>query len=236
MNNLISGSSSGLGRFLLENLQGDKLTRNIAHPYPRCIYSSIIHCAWPKDYEYNYINNITQLTDQLILQPHKKFIFLSSIDVYPKNKAINTENDRINPNDILGLYGVGKFLIEELIKARCENYLILRCGAFLGKYTPDNNIRRVSEGRDASISCESKFNIITYEQILDFIKLGLEKDLTGIYNIVAKNNIKLIDLDGIGMNYGEYLYQTPKISYEKLLTMAPQLCKSSIKNFGRWIK
>lgn len=229
----ITGCSSGLGRYLREELKASRIDRLGWPPAPKET-DVIIHCAHGGNLEYthDYIRKNIYLFEKLAEIKHKKFIFISSVDVYPKDKNLHTEDEVINPNDIVGIYGITKRAIEDYVMDRCRyNYLILRCGALLGKYTPRNNLQRASEGRQINILPNSSFNLINYEKVLEFIKRGIQNDWTGIYNIVASDNIKIKNLGGQGSGFK---YKTPSISYEKLLKISPDLVQSSRENWDSW--
>ena len=139
---LVTGSSSGLGRYLYESLRAEAFIRNetindriiIAEELP---YDCIIHCGWNLKSNIDsakglsYISESVKLTQQLLNIPHKKFVFISTIDVYPKNNNLHEETEEINLNDVQGVYGISKLISEEIVKSS-KNYLILRLSALLG--------------------------------------------------------------------------------------------------------
>ena len=83
---LVTGSSSGLGRYLYESLRAEAFIRNetindriiIAEELP---YDCIIHCGWNLKSNIDsakglsYISESVKLTQQLLNIPHKKFVF-----------------------------------------------------------------------------------------------------------------------------------------------------------------
>lgn len=97
-NYLITGASSGLGKYLHKNLGGAPLTRQASNKKKERIkkigVNVIIHCAFnsdrnPKSVEQYFQDNVS-LTEELTKIPHKKFIFISSVDVYPKSLIKHT--------------------------------------------------------------------------------------------------------------------------------------------------
>lgn len=234
MTQLISGTSSGFGKYCHEQLGGDTWKRDGTHSIKE--YDYIIHCGWGGN-TYNpteYLEKALIYYNFLSYNKCKKFIFISTIDIYPKNNRLHKESDNIDAKDILGISGLAKLAVEQEIQNHRQNYLILRCGALLGKYTPDNNLRKLATSRPLSIKYNSIFNLVLYENILDFIKLAIEKDLTGIYNIVANNNIKLYNLGYILPNKSTYRYVTPHISCDKLYLVDSSLVTNSYDNWEKW--
>lgn len=236
---VISGCNSGFGKYFWEEYRGCK-SRYKHDDWLEIKEADVfIHCGWEPDANRpNYIEKAIANLNKINRINAKKIIFLSSVDVYPKNKIIHTEDEIIDKRDIVGIYGITKKMIEERIEDHWRNnYLILRCGALLGRYTPKNNLRIAANGQPIKISEKSNFNLITYQQLFEFINLAIERDLTGIYNIVASDNMKLKDLSILhnkGLN--QFKYKTPPLSYEKFLKEAPHLIKSSDQNWIKWLE
>ena len=231
---LITGTSSGLGKFLYEKLDGaQKFDRNNLSPTTPT--NIIIHCGWEygKPNTQYYIQDAIELFQILSKISHIKFIFLSTIDIYPKNNTIHYEEELIDPRNILGIYGLGKFIVEKFVE-KLPNYTILRLSSLLGKYTLNNNIKRLSRYEDIDISLDSEFNFITYEQVLHFINLIILKDIKGIYNIASKTNIILRNINELVFD-GTYIYKCGHISNTKLVKTGSKLT-SSYENYKNWIK
>lgn len=136
MNILISGVKSGLGRYLHENLGGvgfdkdDFAARFTKLKQER--FDVIIHCAFNSARTVNskelgeYINDNLLLTEKLLSIRHKKFIFISSVDVYPKDSLVHFEDEVIDLNKLSGIYGITKLSSEAIVTSFSSNYLILR--------------------------------------------------------------------------------------------------------------
>lgn len=230
----ISGSSSGLGCYIHNNIWTDfkvykyDRTTNVAQSN-----DIFLHCAWDTKFKstgIDYINNHLNTIDLIHRVPQKKFIFISSIDVYPKDKEVHCEEEKIDDRNI-GIYGLTKYLIEEKIKYLYpgDKHLILRCGYLLGQYS-NNSITKWYRSQPVNLSHKSTFNVVTYEIVLEFIKRALKNNWYGTYNIVAKDRIKL----GLVKNRGAFKYKTPIISDTRLSTKAPDLSKTSNENITDW--
>lgn len=228
LNNIyIEGKSSGLGKYLREEFDTpDVPDRTIVH-------RAIISCAWPyllNDlYQYS-CDSINRTYNAFSYHAHK-YIFISTIDVYPKNNNIHFDDEFINPKNITGIYGINKFVMEQFTKTK-NNYLIIRPSALLGKYTGNNNISKLSRGEDIDISLNSEFNFITYEQVKNFIAIALQENLTGIYNLVGKGNVKLKRLNN-NVQDGNYVYKSGKFSTQKLEEVME--VRSSLDNYKYWL-
>ena len=54
----------------------------------------------------DYIGDNVLLTHQLAQIPHKRFIYISSIDVYPISSEFHVEDEIISANSVSGIYGI----------------------------------------------------------------------------------------------------------------------------------
>ena len=151
--NLVTGARSGLGRFLQSRLDAvgftrqdkvDVLRANLNDPY-----SAIIHCAFNVNRGItshtlsDYLSDNMLLAQQLLALPHEKFIFISTSDVYPREYRAWCEDDEYSIDKVEGLYGLTKLMVENIIKQKTDNYLILRPTALLGKDARPNSLYKV---------------------------------------------------------------------------------------------
>lgn len=239
---LISGTSSGLGKYLHENLGGISLNREKIQQNDAGI---IIHCAFnseqnPTDIDQYFRDNVF-LTEELTNIPHKKFIFISSVDVYPKNSDIHIEDEILDINKTDSLYAKTKILSEEVVKKNCPNFLILRCSALLGKDSRKNSLIKIiqDENPTLTLSSDSSFNYILHKDVSDFIKLAIEKDLQGIYNLVSSNNITLKQVANLvnkKVSFGEYKYNVGYIDNGKTTLATSLFEKTSEEVIKQFIK
>ena len=88
---LVTGITSGLGKYIHNNIPNSiGLTRENRHQLLDGDYDLIIHCAFSNermesiDDYYEFIDGSILLTDDLVKVKHKKFIYISSLEVYNK--------------------------------------------------------------------------------------------------------------------------------------------------------
>lgn len=248
---LTTGSGSGLGRYIYENLGGIGLDRNTSSKEREKIKNKgvdvIIHCAFNSNKGINsnslypYFEDNVLLTKELISFPHKKFIFFSSVEVYPKNEKVHSEDEIVDVDSVKGIYGITKLLSESIIKHHCPNYLILRATALLGKYSRKNSLIKIIEDKDCilTLSGNSRFNYVLHSDVLDFIKLSIENDLKGIYNLASSGNITLSEVAerlGKKVQFGNYLYDVGNISNNKISALSPAFRKTSIEVINQFVE
>lgn len=244
---LVTGSSGGLGKYLHDNLGGISLNRQTFEneDWVKKGADIIIHCAFnsdhnPKNMDQYFQDNVL-LTEKLIKIPHKKFIFISSIDVYPKNLSKHTEDEILDADKTKDLYAKTKLLSEDLVKRNCSNFLILRCTALLGKDSRANSLIKIIQEKNPilTLSAKSVFNYILHRDVLEFIKLAIEKDLQGIYNLASAKNITLSEVAQIlkkDVHFGSYIYNVGKIDNTKTSLAFPILNKTSKEVVANFIK
>lgn len=245
---LITGSRSGLGKFIFDRLGGIAWNRDISDRDKKKLklegVDIIIHCAFNSTHSvdsknlYDYFSDNVLLTAELLEIPHKKFIFTSTLDVYPKDHKYHKENEIIDINAIDGIYGITKLISEALVIKKSSRFLILRCSAMLGKDSRKNTLIRIIEGaKELNLSGQSIFNHILHTDVLDFINFAIKNDFLGIYNVASSGNITLQEVADISkkqVNFGDLVYNVSKIDNSKISSIFPAFKKTSkevIKEF-----
>jgi nucleoside-diphosphate-sugar epimerase len=230
---IVTGATSGLGKYIVEsndNFIG--LTRANRKKIMNGFYNNsstvIIHCAFNnsvdiKDY-YKYVDDNILLTKELSTLPHRKFIYLSSINVYREENSA---------------YKLSKLFAESIVESDCNNPLIIRSSAILGKAMRYNSFLKILKEKNPSLSLsgDSTFNYILQSDLCDFILSSVTDNIVGTYNFTSCGNITLKDLAIMfesSPNFGNYLYDTPEVSNQdlkKYCGFANKTCKSVIKEF-----
>lgn len=239
---LISGSSSGLGKYLHDQLGGSVFNRTGANVEEAEI---IIHCAVNRAKEvdsknfYQYLSDNVFLTKKIAKIPHKKFIYISSVDVYPKNNEKHSEDEVIDVDQVSGIYAITKLMSESIIQNFSPNYLILRCSSLLGRDARENSLVKIikEENPILTLSSESVFNFILHKDVLEFVSAAIEEDLQGVYNLVSEENITLLEIVRSlkkEVIFGSYFYNVGHIDNKKVRKVLQNFKKNSkevIKEF-----
>lgn len=241
---LISGSSSGLGKYLHSQLGGSAFNRDGTNVKETEV---LIHCAFNRTREvnsknlYQYLLDNVFLTKKLAKIPHKKFIYISSVDVYPKNNKKHSENEVIDVNQTSDIYAITKLMSESLIQNLCPNFLILRCSTLLGRDARENSLIKIikEDNPTLTLSAKSVLNFILHKNVLEFVKTAIEKDLQGIYNLVSSENITLFqiaELLGKKVSFGTYIYNVGDIDNKKVSELLPSFKKTSKEAINEFAK
>ena len=248
---LTTGHKSGLGRYLFEQFGGIGLDRNM--PSQKFEHISregvdvIIHCASqpPRALTltslYQFTDDNVLLTERISRIRHKKFIFISSVDVYPKNSSLHNEKKDIPLDSTTNLYAITKLMSESIIMKKCTNYLILRCSALLGTYSRQNSLTKMAEEKNPvlTLTASSVMNYILHRQVADFIKYAIENNLSGVYNLASSQNITLARVANLlkkKVNFGSYSYSVGKISNRKISKIFSSFARTSEEIVEQFIK
>lgn len=236
-NTLVIGAGRGLGKYIAETLQcashlrGDPIEDIAA-------MDTIIYCAADARFSTPYSAIVSSLESNLFLLDkalkiaHKKFIFISSADVYPNDGGKHKENEELYLEALSGGYATFKLAGEALASKLGNNPLILRPTSLFGSGMRQNNIvRLLSTDSDAvTLKKNSTFNCITYEMLSDFIKTSMDRSLTGIFNCAAADTVSLEDVAryvGYSGAYGEFEYQAPMLDNSKICAIEPSFSANS---------
>lgn len=241
---LITGTKSGIGKFFSEKFGGLSLTRENAEEVLKKIeqegVETIIHAAFntKKDVTHKdlsaYVDDNVYLTERLLSLPHKTFIFLSSVNVYPPSEMPHREDEPILMDQVKGIYGVTKLMSEARIQAGSPHHMILRPTGFLGSYSRrEGNLMRVLESKGEcklSLTKDSEMNYVAYDDVFEFVRDSIEQNRTGIFNIASSKNVRMEDavsLLGKKATFGTFNYSVGAIDNSKVVAHAPRFQKSS---------
>lgn len=248
---LITGVSAGIGRYLVEELNGVPFIRTDLEKelksHGQKHYDAIIHCAsdtrnfLPPNDLWSYYQSNIELTKKLIQIPHRLFVFTSSSAVYPDPFRENKETDLPNfpetsfqAHHTYYLYGLFKLLAEQLISNNTEESLILRCGFIVGRTSRLNNITKIMRFNVSplTLTAESNFNLVSMVQIKRFIELALAQNITGIFNTGSIQNSTLREIaQAIGSHpmFGSFTHDVHRMDTSKIRKISKDFEKSSIE-------
>jgi nucleoside-diphosphate-sugar epimerase len=179
------------------------------------------------------------LTQKLLSIPHRKFIFISTSDVYPKVNVKCHESDEFLLESVSGLYGISKLMAEAVVKNTTPNHLILRPTALLGRDARPNSLYKILfvDKPAITLSHASTFNYVLHEDVLDFIRIAISEDITGTYNVASSSNICLGDVASefkLQPEFGNFTYQSPQIDNTQIVKKCQIFSKSSLDNIRRF--
>lgn len=221
---LISGNKSGLGKYLNDNLPNSLgFGRGGLNLFQNEDTNTIIHCAFNKENtpsnHYQYLNDNIFLTQNLLNLKAKKFIYISTVDVYQPNPS---------------MYALFKKFAESIVEKNSDA-LILRCSMMLGPTMKPNHVTRLRDNIDKlGLSDDSTFNYILMDDIFEFINSGEYLNHNGIIDFVANDSVKLSEVKkyfNSTTELGNYTYETLNVdSTNSIHILNNKYNKSSLEN------
>jgi nucleoside-diphosphate-sugar epimerase len=123
----------------------------------------------------------------------KKYVFLSSCDVYPDcSNSDATQESNIIDISMQSPYGFHKYLAEQCVRHSHEDWLIFRMGGFVGKGLKKNAIFDILSGEQMWLNPESELQYINTDiaanLVMEVIQKGYSKE---VFNLCADGVIKL---------------------------------------------
>ncbi len=103
----------------------------------------------------------------------KKYIYISSTDVYNRNNCS---------------YGLNKYLAEQIVVKHANRFLILRCSALIGQGLKKGVVKDLIDNKPLHITSDSRLQFITITEMARIIQICIDKEI----------NDKTIDVAGIG--------------------------------------
>lgn len=243
---LVSGASSGLGKFLAAHFTADAFDR-AAGTAPQNAYDLIVHCAFntgraiPSDAFPAYVNDTIGLTERLLAIPHGKFVFVSTVDVYPPHEDSCHEDTTFDTDKIESMYGRMKLVCESLVADRSPDALILRPTAMLGPFIRRNSLLRLlfEDNPALSLSASSVFNYILHTDIAAFTEQALTAKTSGIVNLAAAGNVTLqqvCDRFSRRAQFGSFAYRVNTIDNARACTLHDGFKRESLENIAIWLE
>ena len=249
---LVTGANSGLGKYCCEQFNAVPFTRQT--DYQQVLtqacekpFDVIIHSAFntkpniDTSQLYSYLNDTTYLTRQMTAIPHKKFIFISTVDVYPKDNEYHHEDEVIQLKEITNLYALSKLMSESIVQNETDKPLILRPTAMLGKYAKPNSLMKIlfHERVSLTLTGESIFNYIGHSDVSEFITAAIKQNLSGIYNTSASSNIQLAEVSrhfNKPVTFGSFNYRVANADNHKAISVINNFKNTSMENIKLFLQ
>jgi len=114
--------------------------------------------------------SVASVLRSLLDFPCKQYVYLSSIDVYPRvdDCRMNRETARIDPR-LLSRYGLHKVLAEQLVRNYAPRWLILRLGGMVGDGLWKNSIFDILQGRPLRVHADSAYQYLNTHDVAEIV-------------------------------------------------------------------
>lgn len=224
---LITGVNSGLGKFLHETIPNSVgLHRDNFDDIEDEEFDIIIHCAFNKELKITntkkYFDDNIFLIEKLKKLKHNKFIYISTVDLYNRDKNI---------------YSCSKQIAESLLE---PNDLILRCSMLVGYTMKGNHIIKLMDNVDKiSLSSDSRFNYVSMDDLKNFIIDTQTHSLSGVIDFVSSEDLSLGELKKYlksDTKLGNYTYIVEDEYINPIFLMGEKYKYKSINNIKKYYK
>ena len=153
-----------------------------------------------QDPYFDFMASVASIAEYIHNIKFKKFICISTIDVYPdKTSIMKTKEDTIIDVKKLNTYGYHKYCAEEYVKQFCNDYLIFRLSGLVGKGLKKNVVYDFTHSdKKVMLSPKTTHNYINTRFIAEtiFHIIGMEIK-NEIFNLASKNAIMIGDIENI---------------------------------------
>ena len=116
------------------------------------------------------------------------YIYISSSDFYVDHSSdTSTSENQVQDPSKLSVYGLHKYLSEEIIKKNCKNYIILRSSMILGQNLKKGPIYDIINKNPLFISKASRLQMINSREVANVIAFLIDKKIKNdIFNVGGK--------------------------------------------------
>jgi nucleoside-diphosphate-sugar epimerase len=249
-NLLVTGVRSGLGHAVHRALGGIAFVRSMPIDDPAiqaaAPFDAIIHCAVNAAKHvsmrtaFGYLDDNFLLTQRLVHVPHRKFIFVSTLAVYPPTgRAVNEEED-VDLMPLTGPYAFTKLFSDLYVQERASNPLILRTTTLLGPAIRPNTVLRALTQRDCQLflAPDARYNFVLHQDIVDFMVRAMDTGICGAFNIGSEGLVILSDIVdqlGLAVRYGNFHYDIGPVDVRRAGALHPAFARPSWQTLNRYI-
>ena len=249
-NVLVTGVRSGLGHAVHHALGGIGFSRGMALDDPAILaaapFDAVIHCAVnaaksvSMKTAYGYMEDNLLLTQRLVGIPHRKFVFISTLAVYPPTGRAVSESDDVDLMPLAGPYAFTKLFSDLYVQQRANEPLVLRTTTLLGPAIRTNTVKRAltEHGCQLFLAPDSRYNFVMHDDVVDFILMAMDRDITGVFNIGSEGLVtlsSLVDQLGLSVRYGEYHYDIGPVDSRKAGALHAAFARPSWQTLNRYI-
>lgn len=249
-NILVTGVRSGLGHAVHQALGGIGFTRGMALDDPAILaaapFDAIVHCAVnaaksvSMKTAYGYMEDNLLLTQRLVDIPHRKFVFVSSLAVYPPIGRAISEDEDVDLLPLTGPYAFTKLFSDLYVQRRATEPLVLRTTTLLGPAIRPSTVSRALTQRDCELflAPDSRYNFVMHDDIIDFIVRAMDRGITGAFNLGSEGLVVLSSIVrqlGLSVRYGSHHYDIGPVDSRKAGALHPAFARPSWQTLNRYI-
>lgn len=238
-NILVSGTSSGLGKYLKYKFSATKYQRDEKDLlYKKKKWDLIIICGFYSGSLKSKYNEAIKHVKKLMSFQSEKIIFISSLNVNFLDYPIKFKH--VKNKTPLRMYALSKYKCEKLCLKKNKT-LVIRLSNIIGpsRFMRTSDLKKFLYHKSPKIkySERSKFSLTSFEEILRFIKIAIKNEYSGVHNLYRKDMISLYQISKKlkkKTNFGDLYFEsfnTKKITSTKLFNFGKKKTFEIIKKY-----
>ncbi len=158
--------------------------------------------------------SVASVLRSLIDFPAKRYVYLSTIDVYPcvDNPRRSREVAAIEPAK-LSRYGLHKYLAEQLVRSYASRWLICRLGGMVGEGMWKNSIFDILHDRPLRVSAKSQYQFMNTDDVARIVLSLLRRQTEHeVFNVCGAGCISLAEVAALaGKPPPQYAVDAPRV-------------------------
>jgi len=200
---VVVGAGGFVGGYLRSHFAGaghGVLPVGRATPLPKDAVDVVVDCNgdarrfWANENpHHSYRVTVESTVTRLAALRCRRYVYLSSVDVYGVARADRRANREDRPVSLDGLetYGLHKFQAEQAVRDRADRPLLLRVGTIIGPKLKKNPVYDAINGYPIHQTPESTLTLITLAKLAEAIDRLLAADAIGTFNVTASASITI---------------------------------------------
>jgi nucleoside-diphosphate-sugar epimerase len=160
--------------------------------------------------------SVAGVRNSLVDFKFKKYVFLSTGDVYPDcSKPVFTREDTTLNVSMQSPYGFHKYLAELCVQHAANDWLIVRQGGFVGQGMKKNAVFDVLNGDKLWVHPDSRFQFINTEDSARIVMELVQQNISNqVFNLTATGTISVSEIMKLAGRSVPHDPRTKPVCYE----------------------
>jgi nucleoside-diphosphate-sugar epimerase len=125
----------------------------------------------------------------------KKYVYLSSCDIYEDCSSDKTTQEDFPLSKLnVSTYGFHKYLAEEVVKGKCQDWVIARMGGFVGTGLKKNPVFDILHNQKLWLHPDSQLQYLNVNTFANILIKSVCQQKNQTFNIAGHSTLKLRDL------------------------------------------
>ena len=160
--------------------------------------------------------NVRSVRASLVDFRFRRYVHISSCDVYPDcSSPSSTREDAVLDPAAQSPYGFHKWLAEQCVRHSATDWLILRCGGFVGPGLKKNPIFDIINGGPLFLDAESELQFLRTDRAAEILLHLLESGARNeIFNLCGRGVVRLSEVVALAPRPVPVQPGSPLVRYE----------------------